>query len=96
MGAQARLPGDEAFAAALRAERQRAGLTQAQLAERAGVPVGTLAKAEQGERQVSVGLAASLAQALGLPLDQMVTHPEPVTKARPGRPARRDRAAGRS
>lgn len=64
-------------------------MTQAELAAAASVPVGLVAKAEQGERRVTVGEAAALATALGTSLDAMLAEPAgQLVKAPPGRPPR--------
>jgi DNA-binding SARP family transcriptional activator/DNA-binding XRE family transcriptional regulator len=52
--------------AVLRARRLAAGLTQRELAERAGVGVGTVRDLEQGRHRPSPGSAGRLAVALGL------------------------------
>jgi putative transcriptional regulator len=57
----ANLPPRNAVAAA----RQRAGLTQPQLAVQVGVSRGTIARIEAGETSPSVALALKLADALG-------------------------------
>lgn len=53
----------------LAAAREARGLTQSQLAERAGVPQGTLSKAEHGLVPLSPERMTALADALGFPLD---------------------------
>jgi transcriptional regulator with XRE-family HTH domain len=60
------------FAAGLRALRQKAGLTQAQLAERAGMHLHGISKLEQGDREPSLATAAKLAAALGLTVDDLL------------------------
>jgi putative transcriptional regulator len=61
-----------AFADRLKAARERAGLTQAALAEAAGMPVATVYQIEQGRRvKVWLETARKLAAALGVTLDQL-------------------------
>lgn len=52
----------------VRAVRERAGLTQAQLADRLGVRQGTVAEVETDRRGVTVERLARIAAALGAPL----------------------------
>ena len=54
------------FGAELRARRLAAGLTQAVVAERAGVHAVTVSLLERGKRQPSLGVAFRLSTALGL------------------------------
>jgi transcriptional regulator with XRE-family HTH domain len=49
----------------LRDARKRAGLTQAELAERLGRPQSFVAKYEQGERRIDVAEFIEIAKALG-------------------------------
>jgi Zn-dependent peptidase ImmA (M78 family)/transcriptional regulator with XRE-family HTH domain len=49
--------------------REARGLTQSQLAERSGVPQGTISKAEHGLTPLSEDRQEALASALGFPLD---------------------------
>ncbi len=49
----------------LRDTRKRAGLTQAQLAERLGVPQSLVAKVENGERRLDVLEFAAYVAAMG-------------------------------
>ena len=55
-----------AFGAELRARRQAAGRTQADVAEAAGVHAVTVSLIERGKRQPSLGVAFRLSEALGL------------------------------
>lgn len=98
MGSLARrFAGDDAFARSVRTARLRSRLSQRQLAAAAGLPVGLLAKIEQGVRRASVGEAAILAAALGVPLAEMVAGPsDPVVPAPAGRPAGRGVVAAES
>ena len=53
----------------LAAAREARGLTQSQLADRSGVPQGTLSKAEHGLGTLSPERLTAVADALGFPLD---------------------------
>jgi transcriptional regulator with XRE-family HTH domain len=81
-----RVPG---FAARLRELREAAGLTQAQLAERAGLHKLTVAKLEQGIREPSWATVLVLSDALGLECTAFKTEPtagNPTGKRPRGRP----------
>lgn len=68
--------------------RERAGLSQPQAAERAGIPVGTLRGWEQGRRVPLLDAAAKLADAIGCSLDDLAGRtPEPPAPAPPPEPA---------
>lgn len=54
------------------AERTKAGLSQAALAQRAGIAQPTLTNIELGKRDVRVSTVQSIAGALGLPLWKLV------------------------
>jgi transcriptional regulator with XRE-family HTH domain len=51
------------FGEKLKELRQGAKLTQAELAEKSGVPIGTLREYEQGKRDPSLSMAQKLAHA---------------------------------
>lgn len=53
--------------------REKAKLTQQQLADRARIPIGSLRNYEQGHRLPSFAAAAKLARALRVPLDRLAT-----------------------
>lgn len=60
------------FATRLRALRQTAGLTQAQLSQRARVPLPTLRNLEQGHRaDPRLSTVVALARALGVELERL-------------------------
>lgn len=81
---------DTGFAAKLRALREAAGLTQAQLAERSGMNQFGVAKLEQGLREPSWASVMTLANALGVSCEafaESFTETPPVEEPRsPGRP----------
>jgi transcriptional regulator with XRE-family HTH domain len=60
------------FGERLKAHRETAGLSQPQLAERSGVPVGTIRDYEQGRRAPLLETAAKLARALKQPLEDFL------------------------
>lgn len=72
----------------LKALRRGRGLTQAQLAECSGVPLGSLRNYEQGHRTPLLDQAARLAKALGVSIDAIA--PE-VDLPAPPAPKRRKR-----
>ncbi len=88
-----RPPHELAFAAAVKAARLVAGRTQVDVAEKAGLPVHAVARAEQGVRRISLGEAAAIAESLGRSLDELVKVSEAPTFEPPkmGRPRRADR-----
>lgn len=61
-----------AFAHALREARQRAGLTQEDLAERAEVSVRFISHLETGKRQPSLSALAALSGGLLIPMSVLV------------------------
>lgn len=58
------------FGARLRALRTSAGLTQGQLADRAGIHRVTVAKLEAGTQEPAWPLVCALAEALGILVDE--------------------------
>lgn len=66
------------FAAAVRAERARRRMTQAQLAEMVGWSTGTLADLEAGRRRVGLDDVPRICGALGVPLVEMVRGADPA------------------
>lgn len=63
----------------LREARKRAGLTQAELAKRAGVPQSTVGRIESGARVPSTELLERLIRATGLELRVGLGEPDPGT-----------------
>ncbi len=59
-------------ARALREARAWSGLTQAQVAARAGIPLGTYVAWERGSREVFVWRLAQLADALGVSATDLI------------------------
>jgi len=62
--------------------RQAANLSQAELAEQAGVPIGTLRNWEQGRRVPLLDNAAQIAKALGVGLDYLTEGTNATKKPR--------------
>lgn len=63
----------------IRAHREAAGFTQAELARRIGVTRQTLIAIEQGKYSPSLELAFQIARAFGVGLDDLFQYPEPRT-----------------
>lgn len=66
------LPPPAAFARNLRAAREKAGLSQEALAERAGMHRNAVALLETGKRDPRVSTVAKLAKALGVPASDLL------------------------
>jgi transcriptional regulator with XRE-family HTH domain len=64
----------------LKALRERAGMTQTELADRAGVSVGTLRCWEQARRTMLFEAAVKVADALGVTLDRLAGRTPPKGK----------------
>ncbi len=60
----------------IRAHREAAGLTQADLARTLGVTRQTLIAIEQGRYSPTLELAFQIARAFGMPLDDLFQYPE--------------------
>lgn len=83
------------IAAAVRRERERAGLTLTELARRAGLAKSTLSQLEAGTGNPSVETLWALGVALGVPFSQLVAAPAPpvqVIQAGEGPQIRSDHA----
>jgi transcriptional regulator with XRE-family HTH domain len=85
--------GAEAFGSRLKQLRQDAGLTQKELAERAGLTLEGVAQLERGRRKPSWETVLALAKALGVPCtafeaDEGAEAP-PAPPRQPGRPRKR-------
>jgi len=65
----------EIIAAALRRERDRAGLSLSELAKRAGIAKSTLSQLESGAGNPSVETLWALGVALGVPFSRLVDPP---------------------
>jgi transcriptional regulator with XRE-family HTH domain len=75
-----------AFGLRLKELREAAGLTQAQLAERAGLHRQGIVKLERGEREPAWGTVLALVEALGVSCDEFRQPPTRSHDTRPGRP----------
>ena len=69
-----------AIAAALRRERDRAGLSLTEVARRAGIAKSTLSQLESGTGNPSVETLWALGVALGVPFSQLVDPPAPQVR----------------
>jgi transcriptional regulator with XRE-family HTH domain len=69
------------FAGRLRALREQAGLTQVQLAEKAGLTLQGLGQIERGRRQPSWPTVQALARALGVDCTVFADNPPPAPAA---------------
>jgi transcriptional regulator with XRE-family HTH domain len=70
----------QAIAAALRRERERAGLSLSEVARRAGLAKSTLSQLEAGAGNPSVETLWALGVALGVPFSQLVDPPTPQVR----------------
>jgi transcriptional regulator with XRE-family HTH domain len=75
----------DAIARLVKSERERHDLTQAELAEAAGVTDETVSRVERGANEPSLSTVAALADAFGLTLDAMVGRTE-IGDPQPGSP----------
>jgi len=66
----------KAFGAVLQRHRMRSGLSQEALAAKAGVHRTHVGLVERGERNASLDVAHSLAQALATPLSKLIRETE--------------------
>lgn len=83
-----------AFGYRLRELRERAGLTQTKLAERAAMHRQGIVKLERGEREPAWSTLLALAKALDVDLNAFAQRPvAPGPPRGPGRPPKRPRAA---
>jgi transcriptional regulator with XRE-family HTH domain len=76
----------------VREARRRSGLTQAELAERAGVPKSTVGRIESGARVPSTEMVERLVQAAGLSVSVSLAEPDPGTDSMFERTMRRTHA----
>jgi transcriptional regulator with XRE-family HTH domain len=74
-----------AFSITLRVLRERAGLTQEDLAERADTSVRFISLLETGRRQPSLSAIAALSEGLGLHMMDVIAEVEARYRAIPGR-----------
>jgi transcriptional regulator with XRE-family HTH domain len=66
--------------ARLKRLREAAKMSQSELAERSGVPLGSVRGYEQGRVDPSLAQATRLARALGVSLDELVGYTPPKRK----------------
>jgi transcriptional regulator with XRE-family HTH domain len=79
------------FAGRLKDLRTAAGLTQEQLAGKAGMTKDGVAQLEQGRREPAWATVLALAGALGVTCEAFTKEPAKRDPAKRGRPAARDR-----
>lgn len=77
------------FPARLKELRENAGIKQEELAERSGVPKGTIRNLEQGRRKPNLETAQKLAVALGVDCTAFLEEPTTEVVKSPGRPRRK-------
>lgn len=71
-GASKRVPARLRFGTALRQARLRLELSQEELAERAGMHRTYIGQVESGQRNVAIDNLENLADAVGVPLSEML------------------------
>ncbi len=76
----------------VREARRRAGFTQTELAERAGVPKSTVGRIESGARVPSTEMVERLVRAAGLDVSVSLSEPDPGTDSMFERTLRRSPA----
>lgn len=69
----------QAQSGAVRIARQRAGMTQRDLASIIGVPTSVIARAERGDRDTRVTTIGRIARATGVPLETLLAF-EPLSE----------------
>ena len=67
---------EELFGEAVRARRQKLGLSQEDFANKAGIHRTYVSSIELGKVGISIGIAQKLAAALGLPLSKLIQDAE--------------------
>lgn len=72
------------FLGCLREEREKAGITQVQLADRLGerATQSFVSKCERGERRLDIAELRAFCQAIGIPLDDFVRRVEAVLNSK--------------
>jgi putative transcriptional regulator len=83
------------FATRLKELREAAGLSQKELAKRAGVSQRAVSHWEQDLHEPGILIAPALAKALGVELDDLFTEPAEIPEPRRGRP-RKGEAGGQA
>jgi transcriptional regulator with XRE-family HTH domain len=61
------------FGTMLKTLREKSGLSQSELAKKAGLPLRSIQNWEQGHRMPRVQALPRLAKVLGVPLEQLIT-----------------------
>jgi transcriptional regulator with XRE-family HTH domain len=84
------------FGVQLRTARERAGLSQQKLADKAGISVDSIQNWEQGRTRPRLPALGQLAQALGVSLDLLIMGSEDKPPAEPARRRGRPRKSAAS
>jgi transcriptional regulator with XRE-family HTH domain len=71
------------FGDVLKTMREKAGLSQSQLAERAGIPVQSIQNWEQGHRVPRSAVLLTLARAVGVPVEKLLSEIGDQAEAEP-------------
>ena len=82
------------FGERLRELREKAGMTQAQLADKSGLPIGSIRNYEQGQREPYWQVVFKLAASLGTSCEAFagcVIHEEPAPGPKVGRAGQKKR-----
>src|SRR5690349_17328610 len=82
------------FGDMLKDAREKAGLTQVQLAEKTGLPVGSIRNWEQGHRTPRLGVVLTLARAVGVSVEKLLVEMAKQSAATP-KPARKKKGPAR-
>jgi transcriptional regulator with XRE-family HTH domain len=70
----------ESFGRAVRARRAELGITQSELAERAGIDTSYVGGVERGDHNPTLGMVERIAKGLGKMPSEMVTAAEGISK----------------
>ncbi len=74
------------FAGRLRQLRERAGLTQRELAQRLGTTVRTISRLETGAQEATWPIVVALAEVFGVTCESFLQEPEARPEPKRGRP----------
>jgi transcriptional regulator with XRE-family HTH domain len=81
----------KSFGDVVRAQRNKLGLTQEQIAERAGVHPTYVGMVERGERNCSLDISGEIAKALEVKLSQLIDEAEVLNRKHTGAGNRKGR-----
>jgi transcriptional regulator with XRE-family HTH domain len=77
--------GEKRYAAMLKSLRERAGLSQAELARRLGINQPSLSRWESGQGEPGLSIIRPLAAALGVDIETLVNLPAPAPARKRGK-----------